>query len=125
MSPEMRDEVYSIARELQRRKTSKHERITANTIMRVATRLFSSQFDAEHFKSINTEDELFSAARPWAILTKVCIEKRKRKGKTILSVGIDASDPYASRHDCRTVHVLVNSAGTRAGCAARSGFCRK
>jgi hypothetical protein len=39
MSPKMRDEVETMARELQRAKTSKDERITANTVMRVAVRL--------------------------------------------------------------------------------------
>jgi len=36
ISPEMRDEVERIAREIQRTKTSKAECITANTVMRVA-----------------------------------------------------------------------------------------
>ena len=36
ISPEMRDQVERLARELQRAKSSKKERITGNTVMRVA-----------------------------------------------------------------------------------------
>src|SRR5262249_43149055 len=49
--PEMRDNVQRIAREIQRGKTSKEERITANTVMRVAILLLT-----KHFKVRAVED---------------------------------------------------------------------
>jgi len=47
----MRDNVQRIAREIQRGKTSKEERITANTVMRVAILLLT-----KHFKVRAVED---------------------------------------------------------------------
>ena len=45
ISPEMRDDVERLARELQRAKVSKKERITGNTVMRVAIRLITERFE--------------------------------------------------------------------------------
>jgi hypothetical protein len=61
MSPAMRDEVETMARELQRAKTSKDERITANTVMRVAVRLVLEHFSADGCGVANSEEELYRA----------------------------------------------------------------
>ena len=60
----MRDQVERIARELQRSKTSKKERITGNTVMRVAIRLITERFELKPGEGPNDEEELFE-----------CIEK--------------------------------------------------
>ncbi len=62
ISPEMRDEVERIARELQRAKTSKEERITPNTVMRVAILLLTKRFNLNEGEAPNTEEELISLA---------------------------------------------------------------
>lgn len=62
ISPEMRDEVERIARELQRAKKSKDERITPNTVMRVAILLLTKHFKLNGSEAPNTEEELFSMA---------------------------------------------------------------
>jgi hypothetical protein len=59
ISPEMRDDVERIARELQRSKTSKKERITGNTVMRVAIRLITKRFQLNPGQAPNDEEELF------------------------------------------------------------------
>lgn len=59
ISPEMRDEVEGLARELQRAKTSKKERITANTVMRVAIRLITTRFELKPGQAPNDEEELY------------------------------------------------------------------
>lgn len=64
ISPEMRDQVERIARELQRSKTSKKERITGDTVMRVAIRLITERFELKPCEGPNDEEELFE-----------CIEK--------------------------------------------------
>jgi hypothetical protein len=64
ISPEMRDDVERLARELQRSKVSKKERITGNTVMRVAIRLITSRFELKPGEWPNDEEELFE-----------CIEK--------------------------------------------------
>jgi hypothetical protein len=56
MSPKVRDEVETMARELQRAKTSKDERITANTAMRVAVRLVLEHFSADACGVANSVD---------------------------------------------------------------------
>ena len=61
MSAEMRDQVDELARQLQRMKTSKEERITANTVMRVAIRLLLEEFTPSHGVEINSEDDLLKA----------------------------------------------------------------
>jgi hypothetical protein len=63
MSPEMRDEVDELARQLQRAKTSKDERITANTVMRVAIQAFLEAFDLDPKSCPNSEKELLDVAR--------------------------------------------------------------
>jgi hypothetical protein len=60
LSPEMRDQVDSLARELQRTKTSKDERITSNSVMRVAIRHFLDQFQAPKVGAPNNEEELLA-----------------------------------------------------------------
>jgi hypothetical protein len=59
ISPEMRDEVDALARDLQRAKTEKGERITANTVMRVAVQLLIKHFRHERGEVVNSEDELY------------------------------------------------------------------
>jgi hypothetical protein len=59
ISPEMRDDVERIARELQRSKTSKKERITGNTVMRVAIRIITERFQLTPGQVPNDEKELF------------------------------------------------------------------
>jgi len=63
MPPEMRDEVDSLARELQRSKVTKAERITANSVMRVAIRHFLDEFKLRRRDGINTEDELLAEVK--------------------------------------------------------------
>lgn len=62
MSAEMRDAVDELARQLQRAKTSKDERITANTVMRVAIRLLTENFELGKGEGPNNEEELYSLA---------------------------------------------------------------
>ena len=59
ISPEMRDSVIALARDLQRAKTTKDERITANTVMRVAVQLLMENYQFEQGDVANTEEELF------------------------------------------------------------------
>lgn len=61
ISPEMRDNVERIARDLQRAKTSKEERITANTVMRVAILLLAKHFKIRFGEAPNTAEELYEA----------------------------------------------------------------
>jgi hypothetical protein len=63
ISPEMRDQVDFLARELQRTKTSKDERITSNTVIRVAIRHFVENFSVGKGESINGEEDLLSALK--------------------------------------------------------------
>ena len=60
ISPEMRDEVDSLAREIQRSKATKEERITANSVMRVAIRHFLDVFRLRQGDRVNTEEELLA-----------------------------------------------------------------
>jgi hypothetical protein len=60
MSAEMRDEIDSLARELQRAKTNKDERITSNTVMRVAIRYFLNEFKIPKGEGPNNEEELLA-----------------------------------------------------------------
>jgi hypothetical protein len=62
ISPEMRDDVERLARELQRSKTSKEERISGNTVMRVAIRLLTEKFELKGNPAPNNEEELFGVA---------------------------------------------------------------
>lgn len=63
MSTEMRDEVEALARELQRRRTRKDERITANTVMRVAIQSLLERLNLEDWEAANNEAELLELAR--------------------------------------------------------------
>lgn len=59
MSPDMRDNVGEIARKLQRRKTDKKsERLTANTVMRVAIQFLLDELTLDEEDRPSTEDEL-------------------------------------------------------------------
>jgi hypothetical protein len=60
ISPEMRDSVEKIARELQRAKTSKAERITSNSVMRAAILLVTKHFSLKAGQAPNTEEELYT-----------------------------------------------------------------
>ena len=73
LSPEMRDKVEAIARELQRTKTTKEERITANTVMRVAINALIDKFKLGEGDTANNEEELFE-------LVKKKILKRESRG---------------------------------------------
>ncbi len=68
LSPEMRDQVDSLARELQRTKTSKDERITSNTVMRVAIRHFLDEFKLRKGEEPNGEEELLTLVKGRDIL---------------------------------------------------------
>jgi len=59
VSPEMRDSVIALARDLQRAKTTKDERITANTVIRVAVQVLMDNYRFERGDVANTEEELF------------------------------------------------------------------
>ena len=59
ISPEMRDEIDALARDLQRAKTTKEERITSNTVMRVALQFLMKNYQFERGDVANTEAELF------------------------------------------------------------------
>jgi hypothetical protein len=63
MSPEMRDELTLLAARLQRRKTDKTERITANTIMRVAIQMVLDEIDFGEGDIINSEVDLDRVVR--------------------------------------------------------------
>jgi hypothetical protein len=63
MTPQMRDEVNLMATKLQRRKTDKRERITANTLMRVAIQVLLDGFGLEEWDVANDEEELLQLAK--------------------------------------------------------------
>jgi hypothetical protein len=62
MTWEMRAEAVAFAAELQRRRTDKSERITANAIFRVAIEVFLRTFKAPDVGGINSEAELLADA---------------------------------------------------------------
>ena len=59
ISPGMRDEIDALARDLQRARTTKEERITANTVMRVALQLLMKNYQFERGDVANNEAELY------------------------------------------------------------------
>jgi hypothetical protein len=59
ISPDMRDEIDGLARDLQRARTTKEERITANTVMRVALQLLMKNYQFERGDVANNEAELY------------------------------------------------------------------
>lgn len=61
LSPEMRDKVDALARELQRSKSNKIERITENTVMRVAIQRALKHFELNAGTVPSGEEELLSA----------------------------------------------------------------
>ena len=61
LSPDMRDKVDALARELQRSKSSKDGRITANTVMRVAIRHLLKHYKVTGADVPNGEEELLEA----------------------------------------------------------------
>jgi hypothetical protein len=61
LDAELRDGAEALAKSLQRRRTDKGERITANTVMRVALRVVLDSFDTQSVGVVNTEEELFQA----------------------------------------------------------------
>ena len=58
MSPDMRDELALLANKLQRKKTDKSERITSNTLMRVAIQFMLDEADLCSGEVANSEEEL-------------------------------------------------------------------
>lgn len=63
ISPEMRDKAEMLARSLQRKKNDKSERITANTIYRVAIKALLENKDFIDADSPNTEGELLELVK--------------------------------------------------------------
>jgi hypothetical protein len=61
LDAELRDSAESFAREISRRRDDKAERITTNTIMRVALRLLLEEVAPSFSASPNNEEEIFSA----------------------------------------------------------------
>lgn len=59
MDSEMRNELNRVAHLLQRRKTASTERITANTLMRVAIKVFLEELEPADTDTPNTELELY------------------------------------------------------------------
>jgi hypothetical protein len=58
----MRDDVDALARDLQRSKTTKDERVTANTVMRVAAQLLIDHFQFKRGDVVNSEEDLYTLA---------------------------------------------------------------
>jgi hypothetical protein len=63
LNAELRDAAESIARDLHRKRKQKGERITANTVMRVAIRTLFEIFDTPQAEGVSTEEELLDAVR--------------------------------------------------------------
>jgi hypothetical protein len=63
MTAEMRTKATLFAANLQRRRTTKSERLTANSIFRVAIQVALDAFQDEDVPSVNSEEELLEAAR--------------------------------------------------------------
>jgi hypothetical protein len=61
LNAEIRDRAEALAKELQRRRTDKSERITTNTVIRVALRAMLDAFHLPEAAAINTESELYDA----------------------------------------------------------------
>jgi len=68
MSAEMRNRATVLAAELQRRRTERTDRITPNTVFRVAIQLFLDAFALEEADPINCEEDLLEQGR--ALLAK-------------------------------------------------------
>ena len=63
MDIELRDSVQSLARQLHNSRRVKAERITSNTVMRVAIRAFLEEFSLDSMDSVNDEQELFELVK--------------------------------------------------------------
>jgi hypothetical protein len=61
LNADLRDRAEALAKELHRRRTQKGERITANTIFRVAIRAMLDTFDPSTSTELNTELDLYEA----------------------------------------------------------------
>jgi hypothetical protein len=61
LNAEIRDRAEALAKELQRRRTQKTERITTNAVIRVAIRAMLEVFDLPEGAVLNTENELYQA----------------------------------------------------------------
>lgn len=61
LNAEMRDRAEALAKDLQRRRTEKSERITANTVIRVALRAMLDTFHPGSGVVVNTEADLYDA----------------------------------------------------------------
>ena len=67
LNADLRDRAESLAKELQRGRTEKGERITSNTVIRVALRAMLDKFDAEASPGINNEYDLYEAVlKQWS-----------------------------------------------------------
>ncbi len=71
LDAELRDAAEALAKVFQRRRTDKGERITANTVMRVALRVVLDELDPRTVGVVNTEEEFFQAVRAGLRLKKV------------------------------------------------------
>jgi hypothetical protein len=58
----MRDDVDALARDLQRSKTTKDERVTADTVMRIAAQLLIDYFQFKRGNVANSEEYLYTLA---------------------------------------------------------------
>lgn len=63
MTAEMRDDLHYLATKLQRRKKNKEERITSNTVMRVAIQLLLDELKLKESDLVNSEAELLTFAK--------------------------------------------------------------
>jgi hypothetical protein len=63
LNEELRDGAEALAKELHRRRTKKGERITANTVMRVALGTLLERMEGEDLEGANSEAELMAAVR--------------------------------------------------------------
>jgi hypothetical protein len=63
LNAELRDGAEALAKELHRRRTQKGERITTNTVMRVALRVLMERVEDETIEGANSEGELLAAVR--------------------------------------------------------------
>jgi hypothetical protein len=62
MTAEMRTRASLLAADLQRRRSDRSERLTANSVFRVAIQTFLERFTAKDFANVSTEEELRAMA---------------------------------------------------------------
>jgi hypothetical protein len=63
MSSAMRDDLHFLATKLQRRRKTKEQRITSNTVIRVAVQLLLEELKLNETDYVNNEEELLALAR--------------------------------------------------------------